>query len=287
MQSCFLRIFPKNCLLRFIGYKMTSSLQQFPHRITDTHFTIAELNRFDRDGFIVIRGLADPIQVEKIVQVTDAALLTQTPPVEYEADLGYPGAPTSAQQPGGRTPRRFQQALHRDPSLYDWATSPKVVDRLRQLLNSNPVLSLAHHNSIMVKDPYFSSDTGWHRDIRYWHFANPELITVQLALTPSTLENGCLRFLPGSHKIPVSPHQFDAASFLRTDLPENQGLLDREVSFSLEPGDVIFFHALTFHAAGRNRSSHVRKSLLFTYRSTDNFPIPGTRSAAYPELFLS
>jgi phytanoyl-CoA hydroxylase len=265
---------------------MTTYAKEFIS-IKDESFTLEALKSFDQDGFIIVRNLVDAIQVSKILRVTAEALLKQTPPVEYEADLGYPGAPKSHGQPGGRTPRRFQQALHRSPCLFDLATSPKIVRRLRQLLNSNPVLSLAHHNSIMVKDPRFSSDTGWHRDIRYWHFATPELITVQLALTPSTLENGGMRFLPGTHKLPVRPEQLDEASFLRTDLSENQPLLDREVCFALAPGDVIFFHALTFHAAGRNRSAHARKSLLFTYRGTDNFPIPGTRSAAYPELCLS
>jgi phytanoyl-CoA hydroxylase len=253
----------------------------------DKYFTQKELHSFNQDGFIIIRGFTDPIYIEKIVQLTDEAILNQTPPIEYEADVGYPGAPTSLMQPGGLTPRRLQQALYRSPLLFDWATSPNIVCRLSQILSSAPVLSLAHHNSIMVKDPCFSSDTGWHRDIRYWNFTNPELITVQLALSPLTPENGGLRFLPGSHKIPVSPEQLDEAQFLRTDLSENKYLLDREVSFIIEPGDVIFFHSLTFHAAGRNRSSQARKSVLFTYRATDNSPLPGTRSAAYPELFLS
>jgi phytanoyl-CoA hydroxylase len=255
-------------------------------QLDDEYFIPEERYAFDRDGFIILRGLIDPVQVEAILQVTDEAICHQIPPIEYEADLGYPGAPESRAEAGGRTPRRFQQALERSPVLFDLATSPKIVGRLRQLLNSAPVLSRAHHNSIMVKDPRFSSDTGWHQDIRYWNFDRPDLITVQLALTPSTLENGCMRFLPGTHKIPVAAEQLDKASFLRTDLLENKPLLDRDVSFPLEPGDVIFFHCLTFHAAGRNRSANARKSVLFTYRTTDNFPIPGTRSAAHPELYI-
>jgi phytanoyl-CoA hydroxylase len=264
---------------------MVSTLIQSA-QVTENHFTSVELRQFHRDGFVVVRGLADPIEVEQIIAVTDEALRRRTPPIEYETEVGYPGAPTSFNAIGGLTPRRFKQAICRSPVLFEWATCDKIAYRLYQLLGSTPVLSLAHHNAIMVKDPHFSSDTGWHRDIRYWRFANPDLITTQLALTPATLENGCLRFIPGSHKALIHPEQLDQAEFLQPDLPENTALIAQEISIPLHPGDVVFFHALTFHAAGRNRSTAARKSVLFTYHAKDNFPLPNTRSAAQPELYL-
>jgi phytanoyl-CoA hydroxylase len=95
-----------------------------------------------------------------------------------------------------------------------------------------------------------------------------------------------LRFLPGTHKLNVEPYQLDRAQFLRTDIPENQILLDKQVCVPLEPGDVIFFHCMTFHAAMRNRSSNAKKSVIFTYRPSNNPPIAGTRSASMPELLL-
>ena len=63
--------------------------------------------------------------------------------------------------------------------------------------------------------------------------------------------------------------------------------IDVGVSFRLDQGDVLFFHCRLFHAAGQNRGSKTKFSLVFTYRSTDNRPFPGTRSASLPDTVLS
>jgi phytanoyl-CoA hydroxylase len=52
----------------------------------------------------------------------------------------------------------------------------------------------------------------------------------------------------------------------------------------LEPGDVVFFHCRTFHAAAANRTGQTKFSLVFTYHALDNSPLPGTRSAATPSI---
>ncbi|MFN9295259.1 MAG: phytanoyl-CoA dioxygenase family protein, partial [Planctomyces sp.] len=48
----------------------------------------------------------------------------------------------------------------------------------------------------------------------------------------------------------ASRELLDEAQFLRTDLPQNQPLLQTAVPVPLQPGDVLFFHARCFHAAG-------------------------------------
>ena len=59
---------------------------------------------------------------------------------------------------------------------------PRLAAGLRQLLREPVVLSLAHHNCVMTKHPDFGTATGWHRDIRYWSYTRPDLISVWLAL---------------------------------------------------------------------------------------------------------
>ena len=75
--------------------------------------------------------------------------------------------------------------------------------------------------------------------------------------------------------------------FLRQDLPANKPLLETSVPVELQPGDALFFHARCFHAATRNFSNETKKSVVFTFRSLDNSPLPGTRSSEMPELLLS
>jgi phytanoyl-CoA hydroxylase len=69
-----------------------------------------ELARFRRDGFIVVRDLAEEALRERMLAVARSHLAAEIAPVEYEADTRYPGAPASLDAPGGRTVRRLLQA---------------------------------------------------------------------------------------------------------------------------------------------------------------------------------
>jgi len=147
-------------------------------------------------------------------------------------------------------------------------------------------MSQCHHNCVMTKHPGFSSETLWHQDIRYWSFDRPELVSVWLALGSETADNGALWVIPGSHQLELDRGRFDAELFLRPELPENRELIDAAQVVELDAGDVLFFHCRLFHAAGMNRTSKVKLSLVGTYHDGDNAPIPGTRSALYPSVAL-
>jgi phytanoyl-CoA hydroxylase len=245
-----------------------------------------QVQQFERDGYVIARQLAAQELVDRMLEATlhDASRLVE--PIEFEADLQYPGAPRSRDVDGGRTVRRLKQAHARGYVFTEWITSPQVVNCLTQLLGPEIVCPLAHHNCVMTKHPAFSSDTGWHQDIRYWSFDRPELVTVWLALGPERPENGCLRVIPGSHRIALDRNRFDEALFFRPDLAANAELIAQAVPAELEAGDVLFFHCKALHAASRNFTGLTKYSVVFTFRAADNRPRPGSRSAQSPELLI-
>ncbi|HEY9198883.1 MAG TPA: phytanoyl-CoA dioxygenase family protein [Gammaproteobacteria bacterium] len=248
--------------------------------------TQIELERFQQDGFLILRGLSTPEQTAALRAVAEEHLQREIPPLEYEADLHYPGAPSSRNAEGGRTVRRLLQAQGRHPAITQWLNRPELLTCLHQLLGPEVLMPLAHHNCIMTKQPRFSSDTGWHQDIRYWSFERADLVNVWLALGPEREENGCLRLIPGSHCVEYSRDRFDAAQFFREDLPDNRTVLQNAVSAELAAGDVLLFHCRILHAATRNYSEQTKYSAVFTFRAGDNRPLPGTRSSSLPELLL-
>jgi phytanoyl-CoA hydroxylase len=250
-------------------------------------FSAAELEQFHRDGYVIARALAPDAIRERMLAVARSHLKTAPAPAEYEADVRYPGAPESQDAPGGRTVRRLLQACARDPVFLEWATLPVLRDRLAQLLGEEVELSQAHHNCVMTKDPRYSSLTQWHRDIRYWSFERPELVSVWLALGEERYDNGCLLVLPGSHAIDFEPERLDEAQFLREDADTNRALLATQRTVELDPGDVLFFHCRLFHAAGANRTSETKFSVVHTYHAADNRPLAGSRSAAVPDIALT
>jgi phytanoyl-CoA hydroxylase len=247
----------------------------------------AEIEHFREHGYLIVRGLIPDTVRQAMMDVTLAGLADEIPPVEFEADVRYPGAPASLDADGGRTVRRLKQAYSRHPIFGEWMCSAPLAGRLQQLFGGQRVvMPLAHHNCVMTKQPRFSSDTLWHQDIRYWSYQRPELISAWLALGTESPDNGCLWVIPGSHRMVFRPDQFDDALFFRTDLAENQALIESQMPVELQPGDVLFFHSLTFHAASKNFTDHPKFSAVFTFRPADNPPLPGSRSAEAAELLL-
>lgn len=250
------------------------------------HFSQAELQQWTRDGYAIVRGIAEPRLQAEMRRATFRGLEKLIEPIEYEADVHYPGAPETRDAVGGRTVRRLKQAHSRGPVFTEWIQHPQVVGHLQQLLGPELVCPLAHHNCIMTKSPRFSSETGWHQDIRYWSYETPELVSVWLALGHEHPENGCLHLLPGTHRQSFARDRLDDDLFLREDLPENQELIATAVPALLDPGDVLFFHCRTFHAAGANHTTEVKASVVLTYRAAENRPLPGSRSASLPEMLI-
>lgn len=247
----------------------------------------AQLANFADEGYLVIRGLADPQQVQAMRAATLAHLVQRREPIEYEADVAYPGAPADRDAPGGDTARRLLQAYDRHPAFAAWARDPQVTAIVFRLLDADGLrLTRCHHNCVMTKQPAFSSVTGWHQDLRYWSFTAPRLINTWLALGPERPANGCMRLLPGSHRYPVDPWRLDRARFLRPDLPANRAWIETAQNAELASGDGLFFHAGIFHAAGRNASDQRKLSVVFTYHGADTEPLPGSRSARLPPVVV-
>jgi phytanoyl-CoA hydroxylase len=245
-----------------------------------------QLEQFDRDGILVLRNLVDAQRCERMLAATLADLRDAVEPLEFEAQVGYAGAPASLEADGGRTARRLRRAYERDDCFREWARDPALTRMLGQIFDEPVCLSLAHHNCVMTKHPDYGTATGWHRDIRYWSFGRNELVSVWLALGEETSNNGGLKFLPGSHRLEIARERMDDLDFLRPEVAENQRLFESETTPTLHRGDVVFFHSGLFHAAGRNNTGRVKSSVVFAYHGRSNPPLPGSKSAAGGDILL-
>ncbi len=246
-----------------------------------------QVARFHRDGYLKIPQLLGHDTCEEMRRIAAEHVRVQLAPIEYEVDVKYPGAPADSKALGGDTTRRLLHAYARHDEFRQWGADQTIADILRDLFaGPDIVLSQCHHNCVMTKHPGFSSATLWHQDNRYWSFDEQNLISVWSALGDENKDNGCLRVIPGSHKLNLEPGCFDAALFLRPDLPENKQLIQRSERVELAKGDVLFFHSKLFHAAGRNLTTEVKYSLVYTYHLAANQPIKETRSARFPGISL-
>ena len=245
------------------------------------------VTRFQQSGFLVLPGVLSAQQCEGLRRTISDDLDPLVGPAEFEADVGYPGAPSGRESEGGNTPRRLLHAYARSEELKALAVHPALQSWLSAILgNGAPMLSQCHHNCVMTKHPGFSSATLWHQDIRYWSFDRPELISAWFALGAEDAANGALKVIPGSHRVEIDRGRLDSELFLRPELEANQPLIESAEVVSLNPGDLLLFHCRLFHAAGQNLSQQVKLSPVFTYHAEDNYPIPDTRSERLPSIAL-
>lgn len=253
--------------------------------ISNRQLNTTQIAQFRRDGYVVLRDFVTPRLSQQVRQSVMQSLSPLLGPAEFEADVGYPGAPGDRTEEGGTTPRRLLHAYARGGVLQELATLSSLGQVLKQLFDDAGVmLSQCHHNCVMTKHPGYSSATLWHQDIRYWSFDQPELISAWFALGPETRRNGALRVIPGSHQWQLDRGRFDKDLFLRPELASNRDLIHASTTVELDVGDVLLFHCRLIHAAGKNLSEEVKLSPVFTFHSDTNLPIPGTRSAQFPSI---
>lgn len=260
---------------------------------------------FAEKGYAVVPRFVEPDGTARLRQLAEAHLTLGLGPLEYESELGYPGAPLPRDETEGRTARRLLSAISRGREVRTFAGSKNLLLHLQACFaalsgrggkenkedteNTDAPglqLSQAHHNCFMTKQPGSSSVTLWHQDNRFWSFQEPNLITAWLALGREDRGNGCLRVIPGSHLMTLPKHRYDRSWFLRPDLPENKPLLGSAERVELAEGDLLLFHSRLLHAAGRNLGRKTKFSLVFTYHEAENQPLPDTRSARLPGIPL-
>jgi ectoine hydroxylase-related dioxygenase (phytanoyl-CoA dioxygenase family) len=120
------------------------------------------------------------------------------------------------------------------------------------------------HDQALVKEPY-ANPTAFHLDVPDWSFTSPDAITIWIALDDATLENGCLYYLPGSHK---------AKKFDNVDIGKQIGALFdaypqwgdvAPVPCPVPAGGALLHNGLTFHGAGANMTARRRRAMTCAY----------------------
>ncbi len=242
--------------------------------------TPQQIADFEKNGFLLLPSFASPKICEDILEIAKQELDEENQPIETEEEY------LEINNSKKNTIRRLRQVYTRHEKFAQWMENREIRPILKQLLKDTPILTLAHHNSIMTKMPYTSSRTCWHQDIRYWNFENDNLLSVWLALDDEFLENGLLEFIPSSHKLNIKPHQFDKKTCFRDDIEENKRLISQKVHSNLKRGDVVLFHCKTLHAASKNYTNKPKISFVYTVRGESNLPIKDTRSTQHKEVTL-
>ena len=195
----------------------------------------------------------------------------------YERDGYVSGLPILSSAEAARHRRAMEQAEERTGPLhyktkvhtilrspFELATRREVLDIVETLIGPDILL---YNVTYIVKEAGAASHVSWHQDLTYWGLSHDDQVSLWLALSPATEESGCMRMIPGSHRLGRIEHQAteDAANVLLQGQTV-QGVDERAaVLCPLQPGEASFHHGWTLHASMPNRSKDRRIGLNIQY----------------------
>ncbi|REJ66803.1 MAG: phytanoyl-CoA dioxygenase family protein [Planctomycetota bacterium] len=164
--------------------------------------------------------------------------------------------------------------------FYELATSRRLLDTVEQVVGPDVVL---WGGSISNKPPHSSGFFSWHQDEKYWHLEpQGRAVVAWLALSTVDEQNGCLKYLPGTHRKGEVAHEmtYHPDNYLRRGQQiVDATQLDEAVSIVLRPGEMSLHHGLVIHGSGPNESSRPRLGVNITYLPPE-VRAPGARESA-------
>ncbi|WP_199202332.1 phytanoyl-CoA dioxygenase family protein [Mesorhizobium sp. 113-3-3] len=211
-----------------------------------------QVREYQERGFVHIPGLLSPAEVAEL----KAAVLEA---VEMMAGRKI--------APGG------VDRLDGDDRYYDKVFTQRInVSKLNQTIHryirgpeiGNIASALARQPAMrifldqaLIKEPY-GNPTAWHLDNPYWPFYSRDSISIWIALEDATPLNGCLSFVPGSHKL-ANFDNVDIGKDLAGLFKIYPGMAETDpVAVPMPAGDCSFHNGLTAHGAGANMTRRRR-----------------------------
>jgi phytanoyl-CoA hydroxylase len=201
---------------------------------------------YERDGYVIVRKAIDQDLVHE-AQAHVRWLIEKNPETR---------------------PEQFHAELARqDPFWVRLVSDNRLVDVAAQFVGENVALFATHY---ICKPPRTGQAVLWHQDGSYWPLDPMEVVTLWLAVSDSTPENGCMRVIPATHHMALKDVEARTdvdnvlGSALRPELVDDS----RAIDIVLKAGDVSIHHPNLIHGSEANHSPDWRMGLTIRYIPT-------------------
>jgi len=228
-----------------------------------------QIKSYQDNGFIVIENFLSNEELEHWQKWVSTA-------VEERAGVKIPGKNIKTGEDDGINEDAGYYAKVFDQILNLWQTN----EEMKKLMIDERIGKMAAqlsgaegiriwHDQALVKRPW-ANPTAWHLDTPFWSFSDKSAISIWIALDDATLENGCLFFIPGSHKI---------TSFDKISTGKNMdGIFDiypqlrnwKTRAAPMKAGSCSFHNGLTVHGANANMTNGFRRAMTCAYMPEGN-----------------
>jgi len=231
--------------------------------------TKEQLSYYDDNGFVVIDDFLNAEELEKWRSAVAEA-------IKERNGQKMPGKSVKVNEDDGINKDADYYKKVFDQMLNLWQTN----DKMKELMLDERIGKLAAelsgvngiriwHDQALIKRPW-ANPTSWHLDTPFWSFSDRKALSIWVALDDATLENGCLFFIPGSHK---------KTSFDNPGIGKNmsaifdcypQFIQSKSIAAPMKAGSCSFHNGLTIHGAHANMTPGFRKAMACAYMPDGN-----------------
>lgn len=218
--------------------------------------TRGQIQQFHRDGYLPV----GPVVTDDELAEARAA---------YDRIFGATEKPSTYRDLGERADGRSEGAvlqiidMWKLDGIFDRLVhKAETIDMVEALLGTPDIL--LYHDQALFKPALHGDEVPWHQDNGYWKFDPPHAISLWMALDDADEANGCMRFVPGSHKAGEAGHQRAGQYIaqLKTDADESLA-----VPVPLPAGSALFHHCQTLHNTQPNHSTRQRRAWVRHYNA--------------------
>jgi phytanoyl-CoA hydroxylase len=208
-----------------------------------SRFSEQEIEDYRTNGFLAIEDFLSRSELAHWRDTVDSAI-----------------AQDLAEQPAGSNARVFTQRMNLrgvSPGVKGLVEDPGVGRLVAELEGVDAVR--IYLDQALVKEPY-GAPTQYHTDLPWWSFESDHACTIWVALDDATAENGCLYFVPGSHRLGIA-HRSDLGPDLGAIFADRPDIGRAPVPAPLPAGGCTIHNARTIHGAGANMTPGRRRAM--------------------------
>jgi ectoine hydroxylase-related dioxygenase (phytanoyl-CoA dioxygenase family) len=244
---------------------------ELPGGIWIMGLTKAQSEFFAENGYLVVENLVSPENLARlrtqVDEVQNTILEAQASAKARQSGVAYIVEPGSN---GGGTAtmakpslRKLAELAPNDEFFRSIASTPEILEIVRQLTGGGPKIML-YSDQVFLKPAFCGSEKPLHQDNSYFKVTpNSAGVTCWMALDDATVENGCMHYIPGTHKLGLINHkEIKNTPHL---IPDVDFELGREVAVPIPAGACIFHHLLCLHSSKANTSAKSRRAWALHY----------------------
>jgi ectoine hydroxylase-related dioxygenase (phytanoyl-CoA dioxygenase family) len=229
----------------------------------DMKLTPAQLDSYLNDGFLVIENLIPMATLRRLsdrinaIQGEMASMSAgrNVTKFQMESDLDRELSRSPAL-------RKLTGLAATEPAFYDAVSTPTVLDAVSQLTGGGREI-MGHSDQVFMKPAFCGSAKPLHQDNSYFKIAPHSAgLTCWMAVDDATVENGCMHYIRGSHRLGMIKHKALSETHLTPDV--NFALNEPE-PVPIPAGSCIFHHLLVLHSSPANTSAKPRRAYAMHY----------------------